>query len=1075
MQQFAAFSCYIWITTTLMTKNCFILKKLSFAVCLFFLLVNTHPLSAQGPASNARLKAISNKNDDLFGNQARYIQNIGQYGDTLAGYADLGRIVYGYEGLPMPVLFTPKAVLHLQKKQRYLTYEERASMIAAGMTRDERKKITAPAYAVISMEWLNANPAPEIIAIDQYTAYHTYGMLPKKAVAYKKIIYKDLYPGIDAEYSFTGADRPGYTFNLLVRPGADISRVQIRYGGDIQSITTDKEGNLVINSTLGGITQSAPFCYFQGEDSLATRQKAIYDIQQNLVEFKLPAAFSANRAFVIDPFVTNTGTLTGAEAGEAKDIDFDYNGNIFVAGGGDAATHKLAKYSPGGTLLWTFSGALTSPLWNFGGSYGGWVVEKGSGAVFLGQGLMSNGFSVIRINSAGVYDNYISSPNTNFTEDWKMTYSCNSGTPRILIAGGGGNANNELAIIDPPSVNPATSNLSGLSGGHNDISDIVVDPVTNEMYTIYSTPVNEPARDNYIFKHAPPYNAGTQIWRVNAGFATLREPYNRPYLSGLDNSSNTLAVNSNYLFYWDGVNLKTFSKATGTAVGATTSYPTLTKLLQGGIYADECNNVYIGFTNGSIKVLHFNGASFDDAAVADISIAGFTGNVYDLVYDNGQQLLYVAGSGFVGSLDVSATCPSTIYTIDLTEDCAARSIQAALNPAPPTGSSVLYELYDAAGVLISSNSTGFFTGLTIGAMYTIEVFINRQCGGTHATRDFIFYDSPDLVATNPAAVCPVVGLTDLTDPAVTAGSAPGYTYSYWHDMPATLPVTIPTAVSAGTYYIKATPASGVCYIIKKVVVPARNSPIADAGRDTTICFGKNIQLNGANGVSYTWTPATFLDNPSAQNPIMINPSPGTYTYSLHVVDAAGCRSISPDVVVIKVDQPMRLALVRDTIVAMNQLLQLDAIDIDNNGFSSYVWTPSFGLNDPLIKNPIAILDRDMTYLVTASTPDDCKASASINVKVYLGPEIYVPTGFTPNNDGLNDIIKVVAVGMKEFHYFKIFNRWGGLVFSTATPHIGWDGRIKAVVQDSGVFVWMAEAIDFNGKLVRRKGTLTLIR
>ena len=65
---------------------------------------------------------------------------------------------------------------------------------------------------------------------------------------------------------------------------------------------------------------------------------------------------------------------------------------------------------------------------------------------------------------------------------------------------------------------------------------------------------------------------------------------------------------------------------------------------------------------------------------------------------------------------------------------------------------------------------------------------------------------------------------------------------------------------------------------------------------------------------------------------------------------------------------------------------------------------------------------------------------SIKIKVYMGPEIYVPTAFTPNGDNLNDVVKAIPVGMKQFNYFVIFNRWGQKVFYTTDPSKGWDGQ-----------------------------------
>jgi gliding motility-associated-like protein len=87
----------------------------------------------------------------------------------------------------------------------------------------------------------------------------------------------------------------------------------------------------------------------------------------------------------------------------------------------------------------------------------------------------------------------------------------------------------------------------------------------------------------------------------------------------------------------------------------------------------------------------------------------------------------------------------------------------------------------------------------------------------------------------------------------------------------------------------------------------------------------------------------------------------------------------------------------------------------------------------------------------------------------------VPTGFTPNRDGKNDIIRPIAVGITKIEYFRIYNRWGQQVFQTVENGKGWDGRIKGQDQGSGVYVWVVKAIDFTGKEFFAKGTLTLIR
>lgn len=165
---------------------------------------------------------------------------------------------------------------------------------------------------------------------------------------------------------------------------------------------------------------------------------------------------------------------------------------------------------------------------------------------------------------------------------------------------------------------------------------------------------------------------------------------------------------------------------------------------------------------------------------------------------------------------------------------------------------------------------------------------------------------------------------------------------------------------------------------------------------------------------------------------------------------------------------------RDTAVIIGQPLQFNA-----EGGVSYLWTPSTGLSNPTIANPIGIYDGsfdNIRYRVDVFNAAGCSDSAFVNVKIFkTAPSIFVPTAFTPNNDGLNDVIRPIAVGMKEIKYFRIYNRWGQMVFHTTTNGQGWDGRINGSPQATNVFVWMVSATDYLGNPYFQKGTVTLIR
>ena len=288
----------------------------------------------------------------------------------------------------------------------------------------------------------------------------------------------------------------------------------------------------------------------------------------------------------------------------------------------------------------------------------------------------------------------------------------------------------------------------------------------------------------------------------------------------------------------------------------------------------------------------------------------------------------------------------------------------------------------------------------------------------------------------------------------------------------TLQSPVANPVITTKYYVTAT--TGICKRFDSVTVFVNPAPTANAGPDATICFGRNAQLSGAGGVSYFWSPAAALNNNRIQSPTTIN-LPGNITYSLHVVDANGCNSLQKDEVVITVTRQAIVDAGRDTVLAVGLPLQLNAIDVNLAGFISYEWQPYFGLNNPLIAAPTTILDKDITYTVTARTALGCVATDKIKIQVYRGPDIYVPNAFTPNRDSRNDILKAIPVGIRTFNYFRIYDRWGTLIFSTTNPAIGWDGRIKGTEQSTATYVWMAEGIDYLGKIVRRKGSVIILK
>jgi gliding motility-associated-like protein len=115
--------------------------------------------------------------------------------------------------------------------------------------------------------------------------------------------------------------------------------------------------------------------------------------------------------------------------------------------------------------------------------------------------------------------------------------------------------------------------------------------------------------------------------------------------------------------------------------------------------------------------------------------------------------------------------------------------------------------------------------------------------------------------------------------------------------------------------------------------------------------------------------------------------------------------------------------------------------------------------------------------VDITSAEGCVTTDTVLVKIFQASEIYVPLGFTPNGDGQNDKLYPILVRLKQLNYFKVFNRWGNLVFQTndPTPANGWDGKYNSVDQPTGTYVWIAEAVDLNGNKIRRSGNVLLIK
>ena len=173
-------------------------------------------------------------------------------------------------------------------------------------------------------------------------------------------------------------------------------------------------------------------------------------------------------------------------------------------------------------------------------------------------------------------------------------------------------------------------------------------------------------------------------------------------------------------------------------------------------------------------------------------------------------------------------------------------------------------------------------------------------------------------------------------------------------------------------------------------------------------------------------------------------------------------------------------------VVPNEPFQLNAYIVDTSLHTpvAYTWSPTTYLDNSDTSSPTLTAptpfggpNDSLIYYVTATTKNaqKCAADTSFKVRFFNQPDILVPTAFTPNGDGKNDILLPVPVGITHFGYFSVFNRLGQLIYHTTTLYQGWDGNYNGAQADPGTYIYVTEGTDFNNKPHFHQGTVVLIR
>lgn len=427
----------------------------------------------------------------------------------------------------------------------------------------------------------------------------------------------------------------------------------------------------------------------------------------------------------------------------------------------------------------------------------------------------------------------------------------------------------------------------------------------------------------------------------------------------------------------------------------------------------------------------------------------------------------------------------TYYVAETTSGCESPpdSVVVTINPvpaAPALSGSANYCQGDPLNDLIATigsggtitwysdpgltNQLGTGTNLTPNTTLGVTTYYATEsvggCEGLAGTIDVTILPTPlaptispdvtycigdpinDLIAT------PLAGTIDwYNDPGLQNNIASGNNY------------TPPASPGSFTYYATET-VQGCVSPAASVTVTIIPGPTAMITGDTSICIGESAILNGSGtGDSFSWSTG------STNNTITVTPA-ATTNYTFTYTNA--CGSASANVTVTVNPFPIADAGV-DTLIGLGSTITLNP-----SGGSSYFWSPPDYLSCELCENPEATPLESTWYYVIVTDSNGCVSNDSVYVEVTGDISIFVPNIFSPNGDGINDVLYVRGNGIETLQ-FVIYDRWGQKVFESQDQDLGWDGSLNGKMFNTAAFAFVVKAQMVTGEFRTVTGNVTLIR
>lgn len=441
---------------------------------------------------------------------------------------------------------------------------------------------------------------------------------------------------------------------------------------------------------------------------------------------------------------------------------------------------------------------------------------------------------------------------------------------------------------------------------------------------------------------------------------------------------------------------------------------------------------------------------------------GHTDNIQNPIYEyplpgNYNVTLTVTTSA---GCDTSITKPLTIFPLPtlniprIDSICIGETYQI-------NADSTLFYAWDPSLTLTPTNVHNPLLNPLVNTKYMVTLRDSNFCVNRDSFTLFVLLLPNANIANVPAILCRGDNLS------LNASGGGTYLWTPGNPLNDSISANPSLILTDSTKYILEVTSALGCKNYDTIQLNVQQPIVATTSADTAICKGTQIQIFSLGGLYYSWSPNAFIAGSNLQQNPFVTPD-STIQYIVNVSN--DCFS---DTAIVNINiNPLPLANAGpDQTIYRNTSATLDA-----SGTGDFIWYPATNLSNPYSEITVASPLETTSYLLIVTDANGCINYDTVKVEVIGNTLLLLPTAFSPNGDGVNDVFRISKwLNIEKLESFNIYNRWGELVFNTLDIDAGWDGTYKNYPQPTSSFDWVVKAKDYDGNIIIKSGIVTLIR